>query len=134
MWDATCRVDQLAPGLRSGLAAPGASDPPGPPARTPRPRVYGDDLRPALVRCWVLLRASAGKVVARFMLVLVSRLRAEGEIYLCDEQAELLSGISASTIDRMLAGEQQRMTPREQHSPSVLWLVVWTHGCTSDCS
>ncbi|GAA1300140.1 hypothetical protein [Brachybacterium tyrofermentans] len=29
--------------------------------RKPRPRVYGDDLLPALIRCRVLLRASAGR-------------------------------------------------------------------------
>src|SRR5690625_1284456 len=75
--------------------------------RKPRPRVYGDDLLPALIRCWVLLRAPAGKIMAPFMGVLVPLLRAEGEINLTDDQAELLSGISAATIDRMLAGEGQ---------------------------
>lgn len=44
--------------------------------------------------------------------VLVPLLRAEGEINLTDDQAELLSGISAATIDRMLAGERQRMRLR----------------------
>ena len=39
--------------------------------RRPRARVYGDDLLPALVRCWVLLRAPAGKILAPFMPVLV---------------------------------------------------------------
>lgn len=80
--------------------------------RKPRPRVYGDDLLPALIRCWVLLRAPAGKIMAPFMPVLVPLLRAEGEIDLSDEQAELLSRVSAATIDRMLAGERQRMTLR----------------------
>ena len=32
--------------------------------RRPRARVYGDDLLPALGRCWVLLRAPAGKILA----------------------------------------------------------------------
>lgn len=80
--------------------------------RKPRARVYGDDLLPALIRCWVLLRAPAGKIMAPFMGVLVPLLRAEGEINLTDDQAELLSGISAATIDRMLAGERQRMRLR----------------------
>ena len=80
--------------------------------RKPRPRVYGDDLLPALIRCWVLLRAPAGKIMAPFMPVLVPLLRAEGEIDVSDEQAELLSRVSAATIDRMLAGERQRMTLR----------------------
>lgn len=80
--------------------------------RKPRPRVYGDDLLPALIRCWVLLRAPAGKILAPFMPVLVPLLRTEGEIVLTDAQAEQLAGISAATIDRMLAGERQRMTLR----------------------
>lgn len=80
--------------------------------RKPRPRVYGDDLLPGLIRCWVLLRAPAGKIMAPFMPVLVPLLRAEGEIKVTDEQAELLAGISAATIDRMLAGERQRMRLR----------------------
>lgn len=55
--------------------------------RRPRARVYGDDLLPALVRCWVLLRAPAGKILAPFMPVLVPLLWAEGEITLTDDQA-----------------------------------------------
>lgn len=80
--------------------------------RRPRPRVYGEDLLPALIRCWVLLRAPAGKILAPFMPVLVPLLRAEGEIDLDDAQAELLAGISAATIDRMLKAERARMTLR----------------------
>ena len=80
--------------------------------RKPRTRVYGDDLLPALIRCWVLLRAPAGKIMAPFMPVLVPLLRAEGEIDLTDAQADLLAQISAATIDRMLADERQRMTLR----------------------
>lgn len=80
--------------------------------RKPRARVYGDDLLPALVRCWTLLRAPAGKILAPFMPVLGPLLRAEDEIDVDDAQAGLLAGISAATIDRMLAGERQRMTLR----------------------
>lgn len=80
--------------------------------RKPRPRVYGDDLLPALIRCWVLLRAPAGKILAPFMPVLVPLLRAEGEIDVTDEQAALLAQISAATIDRMLKPERDKMTLR----------------------
>lgn len=80
--------------------------------RKPRARVYDDDLLPALIRCWVLLRAPAGKILAPFMPVLVPLLRAEGEITISDTQAELLMRISAATIDRMLAAERSRMTLR----------------------
>lgn len=78
----------------------------------PRARIYGDDLLPALIRCWVLLRAPAGKIMAPFMPVLVPLLRAEGEIELTDAQAELRSRISAATIDWMLADQRKRMTLR----------------------
>ncbi|PMD04409.1 integrase, partial [Brevibacterium paucivorans] len=50
--------------------------------------------------------------MAPFMPVLVPLLRAEGEIKVTDAQAELLSGVSAATIDRMLKTERQRMTLR----------------------
>lgn len=46
------------------------------------------------------------------MPVLVPLLRAEGEIDIDDGQAALLAGVSAATIDRMLAGERRRMTLR----------------------
>lgn len=80
--------------------------------RKPRERRYGEDLRPALTRCWVLLQAPAGKILAPFLPVLVPRLRAEGEIELTDDQAKLLAGMSAATVDRMLAGERDRMRLR----------------------
>ena len=83
--------------------------------RRPRPRVYGDELLPALVRCWVLLRAPAGKILAPFMPVLVPLLRAEGEITVTDTVLdELLAQISAATIDRMLAGSSR---PSQRPSP-----------------
>lgn len=77
--------------------------------RKPRARVYGDDLLPALVRCWTLLRAPAGKILAPFMPVLVPLLRAEDEIDVDDAQAGLLAGISAATIDP----DARRRTPTD---------------------
>lgn len=53
------------------------------------PRGYGDDLLPVLIRCWVLLRAPVGKIIAPFAPVLVPLLRAEGELTLTDTQADL---------------------------------------------
>lgn len=74
------------------------------------PRGYGDDLLPVLIRCWVLLRAPVGKIMAPFMPVLVPLLRAEGEITLTDTQADLLAQTLAATLDRVLAGERSWMT------------------------
>lgn len=75
--------------------------------RTGRPATYGDDLLPALVRCWAVLRAPAGKIRAPMLPTMVVLLRRDKEIVLSDEQAVLLSQMSAATIDRRLdrAGE-----------------------------
>ncbi|MDV8148661.1 transposase family protein [Arthrobacter sp. B10-11] len=79
------------------------------PGRTP---VYGPDLLPALIRCWAVLRAPAGKLLAPILPVLLPLLRTERELTLTDEQAFLLTRMSAATIDRKLAGERARMLPR----------------------
>lgn len=77
-----------------------------------RPAVYGPELMPALVRCWAVLRAPAGKILAPMLPTLVPMLRAEGGIELTDEQAALLMRMSAATIDRKLAGERASMMSR----------------------
>ena len=60
--------------------------------RRPRPATYGPELMPALVTGWETLRTPAGKLLAPM-------LRRDGEITLTDEQAALLSRMSAATID-----------------------------------
>jgi hypothetical protein len=80
--------------------------------RAPRTPTYGPELLPALITCWATLRAPAGKLLAPMMSVLVPLLRQDGEITLTDEQAALLSRISAATIDRKLAVERAKMLPR----------------------
>ncbi len=77
-----------------------------------RPATYGDDLLPALIRCWAVLRAPAGKLLAPMLPVLVPLLRRDGEVDLTDQQAELLMRISAATIDRKFAGKRAKMVPR----------------------
>jgi hypothetical protein len=42
-----------------------------------RPLVYGPDLMPALVRCWAVLPAPAGKILAPMLPTIVPMLRAE---------------------------------------------------------
>ena len=63
-------------------------------ARKPRPRVYGEDLLPALIRCWVLLRAPAGKILAPFI-------GASSRKFF---QSSLGSGLISSLIDRFQGG------------------------------
>lgn len=58
------------------------------PGRTP---VYGPELLPALIMCWAVLRAPAGRLLAPMLPVLVPLLRRDGELDLTDEQAELLA-------------------------------------------
>lgn len=80
--------------------------------RAPRPPTYGPRIIAALVMCWAVLRAPAGKRLAPMLPVLVPRLRAEGELDLTDAEADLLMGMSAATIDRKLAPERAKLTPR----------------------
>ncbi|MDN5895199.1 MAG: hypothetical protein L0H93_14395 [Nocardioides sp.] len=80
--------------------------------RRPRGPTYGPRVIAGLVKCWAVLRAPAGKRLAPFLPVLVPLLRAEGELDLSDDEAELLCKMSAATIDRRLAGERARLMPR----------------------
>ncbi|WP_394278215.1 hypothetical protein [Microbacterium sp.] len=81
-------------------------------ARAPRAPTYGPELMPALITCWATLRAPAGRLLAPMLPVLVPLLRRDGDVTLTDEQAALLSRISAATIDRRLALERAKMLPR----------------------
>ena len=80
--------------------------------RTPRGPTYGPRIMVALVKCWAVLRAPAGKRLAPMLPVLVPLLRRDGELDLSDAEAELLMAMSAATIDRRLAGERAKMMPR----------------------
>jgi len=81
-------------------------------ARPGRAPVYGPELLPALVTCWAVLRAPAGKLLAPMLPVLVPLLRRDKELKITDAQAELLMRMSAATIDRKLAGERAKLTLR----------------------
>ncbi|MET4097488.1 transposase family protein [Arthrobacter sp. UYCu712] len=79
------------------------------PGRTP---VYGPDLLPALIKCWAVLRAPAGRLLAPMLPVLVPLLRRAQELAITEDQAALLMRMSAATIDRKLAGERAKLIPR----------------------
>jgi hypothetical protein len=81
-------------------------------ARAPRAPTYGPRVIAALVICWAVLRAPAGKRLAPMLVVLVPILRRDGELDLTDAEAALLCRMSAATIDRRLAPERARMTLR----------------------
>ena len=72
-------------------------------ARAPRGPTYGPRIVGALITCWAVLRAPAGKRLAPMLAVLVPVLRRDGELDLTDGEAALLVAMSAATIDRRLA-------------------------------
>lgn len=81
-------------------------------SRQPRAPVYGPKVIDALVVCWAVLRAPAGKRLAPMLPVLVPLLRRDGELALTDEDAGLLMRMSAATIDRRLAPERAKLVLR----------------------
>jgi hypothetical protein len=72
--------------------------------RAPRPPTYGPRIIAALITCWAVLRAPAGKRLAPMLPVLVPILRRDGELDLTEEETALLMRMSAAPIDRRLAG------------------------------
>ena len=81
-------------------------------ARAPRGPTYGPRIIGALITCWAVLRAPAGKRLAPMLAVLVPVLRRDGELDLTDGEAALLIAMSAATIDRRLASERAKMIVR----------------------
>jgi len=79
------------------------------PGRAP---TYGPAMTPALVQCWKVLRAPAGKRLAPMLPVLVPLLRRDRELDLSDAEASLLMRMSAATIDRRLAPERRKIMLR----------------------
>lgn len=79
------------------------------PGRAP---TYGPAVTRALVKCWVVLRAPAGKRLAPMLPVLVPLLRRDGELKISDDEAALLMRMSAATIDRRLAPERAKIMLR----------------------
>ena len=80
--------------------------------RKPRGPRYGPRVIVALVTCWAVLRAPAGKRLAPMLGVLVPMLRRDGELDLTDAEADLLCQMSAATIDRRLAPQRAKLMPR----------------------
>lgn len=80
--------------------------------RKPREPTYGPSVIEALITCWAVLRAPAGKRLAPILPTIVPILRRDGELELSDEDAELLMRMSAATIDRRLSTERAKLTLR----------------------
>ncbi len=73
-------------------------------ARAARTPIYSSRIVSALELVWRVARCPAGKRLAPMLVVLVPMLRRDGEIDLTDDEAGLLIGMSAATIDRRLQG------------------------------
>jgi len=80
--------------------------------RKPRPPIYGPEVFEPLRFVWATLGGPAGKRLAPFMSEAVEALERHGELELAPEIRTKLLGISASTIDRMLAPERARLRVR----------------------
>jgi hypothetical protein len=77
--------------------------------RAPRAVVYGPEVVEALRFCWMVMVGPAGKRMAPFLPELVARLRACGELVVDEDTAVKLGAVSASTIDRKMAGERAKL-------------------------
>jgi hypothetical protein len=72
--------------------------------RKTRPPIYSARIVSALELVWRVARCPAGKRLAPMLVLLVPMLRRDGEIDLSHDEADLLIGMSAATIDRRLQG------------------------------
>jgi transposase InsO family protein len=79
------------------------------PGRAP---TYSPAVTWALITCWKVLRAPAGKRLAPMLGVLVPLLRRDGDLEISDAEAALLVRMSAATIDRRLAPERAKIALR----------------------
>lgn len=99
--------DHARKALRLAGRAPRVSRP-----RRPPRVVYDESVLVPLRKIWAVMDAPAGKRLAPFLPEIVARLRACGELDLDDATAAKLSGMSAATIDRRLAPDRARLSPR----------------------
>ena len=67
---------------------------------------YGPEVIEALRVCWAILDGPSGKRLAPALPQLVWSLRRHGELVIDDRLAQLLTGMSAATIDRRLAADR----------------------------
>lgn len=79
------------------------------PGRVP---VYGPSIIAALVVCWTLSRAPSGKRLAPMLAIMVPLWRRDGDLDITDDEAELLTKMSAATIDRLLGPERAKLARR----------------------
>jgi len=74
-----------------------------------RPKIYTYDVFLALRKIWAIFDLICGKRLAPFMAEAVRKLEKHGELDITKSVRKKLKSISASTIDRMLKGEKDKM-------------------------
>ncbi|MGH7565169.1 MAG: integrase catalytic domain-containing protein [Gemmatimonadota bacterium] len=96
-------------------------------ARRPvgRPRRYGPEIVPPLVRLWEAADRSCGKRLVPFLSELLDALERHGEIHLSPEARRDLLSLSAATADRLLAEHRHRSLQRPYaHHPAASPLLA----------
>ena len=78
-------------------------------SRKPRPLTYGPAIDEALLHVWMLTRYPAGKRLAPMLGVLVPLLTRDRDLDLSENNAALLTSMSAASIERRLTPERARL-------------------------
>lgn len=91
------------------LRAKARGEPPRRRRRRGRTRTYGPDLLGPLCKVWATLGGLCGKRLAAAMARTLDALERHGELKIGDAQRAQLLGVSAATIDRLLAAKRRRL-------------------------
>ncbi len=93
--------------------------PPGGRRRRGRPRRYGPEVVPVLVRLWEVSDRLCGKLLAPFLPLLVAALERHDALSLTPALRKQVEGLSAATIDRLLRPVRRQLgrQPRRAGAP-----------------
>lgn len=78
--------------------------------RRGRKKKYTEDVKKALIKIWYIMDCICGKRLAPGIKEMVQKLEDFNEISLTEDTRAKLIGMSASTIDRLTAGERRKQT------------------------
>jgi hypothetical protein len=90
---------------------------PEPVSRSPRPRIYGEAVREALVVLWEASNRACGKRLKPLLPALVPALEHHGHLSLDEAVRSRVLAVSAATIDRLLAGKRAAAPVRATLDP-----------------
>lgn len=78
--------------------------------RRGRKKIYTNDVKKALIKIWYIMDCICGKRLAPVLEEIVRKLEEVREISLTEDTRAKLRSMSASTIDRLTAGERRKQT------------------------